>query len=82
MYGHGIVTLMLTEMLGMGADEEQNARIEKSAQRAIDLILSAQKQSKPSQYVGAWRYTPNRTTRISPFPSGSSRRCARPKMTD
>lgn len=59
MYGHGIVTLMLTEMLGMGANEEQDALLEAHGQRAIDLILSAQKQSKPSQYAGAWRYTPN-----------------------
>lgn len=59
MYGHGIVTLMLTEMLGMGADAEQDQLIETRCQRAIDLILSAQQQSKPSQYAGAWRYTPN-----------------------
>ena len=59
MYGHGIVTLMLTEMLGMGADAEQDALIEARGQSAINLILSAQKQSKPSQYAGAWRYTPN-----------------------
>ncbi len=61
MYGHGIVTLMLTEMLGMGADQKQNELIVARCQRAIDLILSAQKQSKPSQYAGAWRYTPNST---------------------
>ena len=59
MYGHGIVTLMLTEMLGMGTDAEQNELIETRGQRAINLILSAQKQAKPSQYAGAWRYTPN-----------------------
>ncbi len=59
MYGHGIVTLMLTEMLGMGADAEQDQLIESRGQRAINLILSAQQQSKPSQYAGAWRYTPN-----------------------
>jgi hypothetical protein len=59
MYGHGIVTLMLTEMLGMGANAEQDQLIEARGQRAIDLILSAQQQSKPSQYAGAWRYTPN-----------------------
>jgi len=59
MYGHGIITLMLTEMLGMGANAEQNELIEIRGQRAIDLILSAQRQSKPSQYAGAWRYTPN-----------------------
>lgn len=59
MYGHGIISLMLTEMLGMGADAKQNALIEQRCQKAIDLILSAQKQHKPLQYVGAWRYTPN-----------------------
>ena len=59
MYGHGIIALMLTEMLGMGADEKQNELIEIRGQRAIDLILSAQRQNKPSQYAGAWRYTPN-----------------------
>ncbi len=61
MYGHGIITLMLTEMLGMGVDQKQNEMIVARCQRAIDLILSAQKQSKPSQYAGAWRYTPNST---------------------
>jgi hypothetical protein len=59
MYGHGIISLMLTEMLGMGADEEQDQLIESRCQAAIDLILSAQKQRKPSQYAGGWRYTPN-----------------------
>ena len=59
MYGHGITTLMLTEMLGMGSSARQDARILMKCQRAIDLILSAQKQDKPSQYRGGWRYTPN-----------------------
>ena len=59
MYGHGITTLMLTEMLGMGANEEQNRRIHERCQKAIDLILSAQAQAKSKQYRGGWRYTPN-----------------------
>ncbi|MFN3192628.1 MAG: prenyltransferase/squalene oxidase repeat-containing protein [Aureliella sp.] len=59
MYGHGITTLMLTEMLGMGANAEQDLRIHDQCQRAIDLILSAQKQRKNSRYQGGWRYTPN-----------------------
>ncbi len=59
MYGHGIISLMLTEMVGMGATAEQDELIEKRCQAAIDLILSAQKQRKPSQYAGGWRYTPN-----------------------
>ncbi|MEM8733674.1 MAG: hypothetical protein AAGG44_05615 [Planctomycetota bacterium] len=59
MYGHGITTLMLTEMIGMGASEQQDTRIHDQCQRAIDLILSAQKQPKNSRYQGGWRYTPN-----------------------
>lgn len=59
MYGHGITTLMLTELLGMGANDEQDHLIHMRCQKAINLILSAQKQSKPSQFRGGWRYTPN-----------------------
>ena len=58
MYGHGITTLMLTEMLGMGTDAEQDRRIHESCQRAIDLILSSQKVKKDLQYRGGWRYYP------------------------
>lgn len=59
MYGHGITALMLTEMLGMGANEEQDRLIHARCQSAIDLILSAQAHKKPRQYAGGWRYTPN-----------------------
>lgn len=58
MYGHGITTLMLTEMLGMGATPEQNERIHKSLVKAIKLILAAQKVSKSDKLRGGWRYTP------------------------
>ncbi len=59
MYGHGITTLMLTEMMGMGVDDEQDALVQARCQAAIDLILSAQQASKAPQYRGGWRYTPN-----------------------
>lgn len=59
MYGHGIVTLMLTEMLGMGVDEAQDKLIHERCQKAIDLILSSQKENKPIHAQGGWRYTPN-----------------------
>jgi hypothetical protein len=59
MYGHGITTLMLTEMLGMGADEAQDQLIHQRCQRGIDLILSAQKQEKAAAQQGGWRYTPD-----------------------
>lgn len=59
MYGHGIVTLMLSEMMGMGRDQEQDQRIREACKRAIDLILQSQRQSKPPMFRGGWRYTPD-----------------------
>jgi hypothetical protein len=59
MYGHGITTLMLAEMLGMGADAEQDALIRERCQKAIELILRAQKVQKSEQNRGGWRYTPD-----------------------
>lgn len=59
MYGHGIITLMLTEMLGMGATEEQDQLIHDRCQKAIDLILSSQQEKKPTHYRGGWRYNPS-----------------------
>ena len=61
MYGHGITTLMLTEMLGMGATMQQNERIHDALARALKLILAAQKIRKPSKLNGGWRYTPTST---------------------
>ena len=58
MYGHGITTLMLTEMLGMGVDSEQDRLIHERCQKAIDLILSSQNVEKQLQYRGGWRYYP------------------------
>jgi hypothetical protein len=59
MYGHGIVTLMLTEMVGMGADEQQDQKIRRALDAAIQLILSAQAVRKPPAYQGGWRYSPD-----------------------
>jgi hypothetical protein len=59
MYGHGIISLMLTEMLGMSADQEQDRLIHERCQKAIDLILSSQKEQKSFQFRGGWRYTPD-----------------------
>jgi hypothetical protein len=59
MYGHGITTLMLTEMLGMGTSDEQDQLIHDRCQKAIDLILSAQKEKKSVNAQGGWRYGPD-----------------------
>ena len=59
MYGHGITTLMLSEILGMGDSPAQNERIRKALVKAIELILAAQAVSKPEKLRGGWRYTPD-----------------------
>ena len=58
MYGHGISTLMLSELLGMGLDDAQDQRIRRSCQKAVDLILRAQQVKKSEREKGGWRYTP------------------------
>ena len=58
MYGHGITTLMLAEMLGMGADARQDAAILEACRKAVALILRAQLVPKAEQARGGWRYTP------------------------
>ena len=51
MYNHGFATLALAEAYGAVDDE----RIEKALQKAVDLILSAQKRNPK----GGWRYSPD-----------------------
>ncbi len=58
MYGHGITTLMLTEVLGMGATPQDNERIHAALEKAIKLILASQAVSKPEKLKGGWRYSP------------------------
>ncbi|KAA5546353.1 terpene cyclase/mutase family protein [Roseiconus nitratireducens] len=58
MYGHGIVTLMLTEMLGMGASVQQNRITHERLDKAIALILSSQAIRKEPKLNGGWRYSP------------------------
>ncbi|WP_430453191.1 prenyltransferase/squalene oxidase repeat-containing protein [Rhodopirellula europaea] len=59
MYGHGITTLMLTEILGMGATIDQNARIHNALVQAIQVILKSQAVRKPQRLQGGWRYKPD-----------------------
>lgn len=58
MYGHGITTLMLAEMLGMGVDEEMDKQIRARLKPALDLILRSQKLGKEQRFKGGWRYEP------------------------
>lgn len=59
MYGHGIITLMLTEMMGMGVNEQQNELIRKRVEKAVKLTLKAQNTKKDSRFYGGWRYHPH-----------------------
>ena len=59
MYGHGIVTLMLTEMIGMGGDERMDDAIHEACLKAIQLIIRSQHAKKPAFAKGGWRYTPD-----------------------
>ena len=60
MYGHGITTLALTELLGMGVSKEQDKLLRERCEKAIALILRSQQVPKqPPLYAGGWRYTPD-----------------------
>ena len=59
MYGHGITTLMLAEMLGMGSSTQQDTVLRERTRKAIDLILRAQRVPKSESARGGWRYTPD-----------------------
>ena len=55
MYDHGISTLMLAEVIGM-TEQGQAAQTRKALERAVRLILQAQKIRKPPNESGGWRY--------------------------
>jgi hypothetical protein len=59
MYGHGIATLALSELLGMSTDGSSRERLREACKRGVELILRAQKvQKSRKQDEGGWRYTP------------------------
>lgn len=59
MYGHGIITLALTELLGMGKDHAQDTLLRDRVMRGVNVILEAQKTAKRDpRHVGGWRYAP------------------------
>jgi len=65
MYGHGITTLCLGEMLGMGVSKIQDRRIREALEKAVNVIIAAQhprnamgELTKIPNHVGGWRYVP------------------------
>lgn len=61
MYGHGITTLTLAEVLGMVRDEEIEEDTRKALERAVAVTVNAAKVKKTAHYAGGWRYTPTYT---------------------
>ena len=60
MYGQGIATLMLGEMLGQGLDKAMDRRIRERLEIAVQLILRSQQAPKANDRdKGGWRYQPN-----------------------
>jgi hypothetical protein len=58
MYGHGIITLMLSEMLGMGVDAQMDQVIRDRCRLAVELIKRSQSLRKDARNQGGWRYAP------------------------
>lgn len=58
MYGHGIVTLAFTEMLGMGMSKTMDDKVRANCEKAVKLILQAQRVRKSRDFEGGWRYSP------------------------
>ena len=58
MYGHGIITLMMTEMIGHAPDEETDRLLHQRIDGALQLILRAQAVAKSEANRGGWRYEP------------------------
>jgi hypothetical protein len=59
MYGHGITTLMLSEMLGMGVDAQMDQVIRDRCRLAVEMIKNSQLVNKDPRNKGGWRYGPD-----------------------
>jgi hypothetical protein len=59
MYGHGIITLMLAEMIGHAPDEATDKRMQSMLKGAVQLILRSQQVPKSEANRGGWRYEPS-----------------------
>jgi hypothetical protein len=59
MYGHGIITLMLAEMIGHAPDEATDKRMHGMLKGAVQLILRSQQVPKSEANRGGWRYEPS-----------------------
>jgi hypothetical protein len=58
MYGHGIMSLMFMEMIGMHPDEEVDRKVRERCDAGVKLILKSQAAPKSDASKGGWRYEP------------------------
>lgn len=58
MYGHGIVTLALSEASGVESNGVHRSEIRAVLAKAVKVILTAQEVVKPPEQAGGWRYEP------------------------
>jgi len=58
MYGHGIVTLALSEACGVEPNPDRRVQIRTVLAKAVKVILTAQEVNKPPEQSGGWRYEP------------------------
>jgi hypothetical protein len=58
MYGHGIITLALSEAAGVDLDPTRRVQIRTVLAKAVKVILTAQDVTKSPDQSGGWRYEP------------------------
>jgi len=58
MYGQGIATLALAEVIGVEPDPARRAKLNAVVASAVKVILAAQDIGKPEPFQGGWRYEP------------------------
>ncbi len=59
MYGHGIMSLMMAEMVGHAPDEATDKRLRGQLKGAVQLIVRSQQVPKSEANRGGWRYEPS-----------------------
>lgn len=59
MYGHGIISLMMGEMIGHSPDEATDRSLRNQLKGAIQLIMRSQQVPKSEANRGGWRYEPS-----------------------
>lgn len=62
MYGHGIATLCLTQVLGMTGDEDLEERLRDALLRAVAATVTAARVAKDANHAGGWHYEPDATS--------------------